>query len=36
MVAARDMQGQDGRYANAIDHAALVRLLKQYGRWKQL
>jgi D-aminopeptidase len=35
MVAARDMQGQDGRYAKAIDHAALVRLLKRYGRWKQ-
>jgi D-aminopeptidase len=35
MVAARDMQGQDGRYAKAIDHGALVRLLKQYGRWKK-
>jgi D-aminopeptidase len=33
MVAAKDMQGQDGRYAKAIDHPAHVRLLKQYGRW---
>jgi D-aminopeptidase len=35
MVAARDMQGQDGHYAKAIDHGALVKLLKQYGRWKR-
>jgi hypothetical protein len=33
MVAARDMRGEGGRYANAIDHDALVRLLKQYGRY---
>jgi hypothetical protein len=26
------MTGQDGRYAKAIPHAELVRLLKQYGR----
>jgi D-aminopeptidase len=35
MVAARDMRGHEGRYAKAIDHAALVGLLKKYGRWKQ-
>jgi D-aminopeptidase len=35
MVAAKDMTGQDGRYAKAIDHAALVKVLKQYGRWRQ-
>jgi D-aminopeptidase len=35
MVAAKDMTGQDGRYAKAIDHAALVALLKKYGRWKK-
>ena len=35
MVAAQDMTGQDGRYAKAIDHAALVGLLKKYGRWKK-
>jgi len=34
MVAARDMHGEAGRYANAIDHDALVRLLKQYGRYQ--
>ncbi len=33
MVAARDMQGQDGRYAKAITQEALVALLKQYGRY---
>jgi len=33
MVAARDMQGEGGRYAKAIPHDALVRLLKQYGRY---
>ena len=32
MVAARDMTGQDGRYAKAIPHAELVRVLRQYGR----
>ena len=35
MVAARDMQGEGGRYAKAIDHAALVRLLKRYQRYRQ-
>jgi D-aminopeptidase len=29
MIAARDMTGQDGRYAKAIPHAELMRLLKQ-------
>ena len=32
MLAARDMQGQDGHYARALPHAELVRLLGQYGR----
>jgi D-aminopeptidase len=32
MVAARDMTGQDGRYAKAIPHAELMRVLRQYGR----
>jgi D-aminopeptidase len=32
MVAARDMTGADGHYAKAIDHAALVALLKRYDR----
>jgi D-aminopeptidase len=32
MVAARDMQGTEGRYAKAIPHAELVKLLRQYGR----
>ena len=32
MIAARDMQGQDGHYAKAIDHAALKRLLKRFRR----
>ena len=32
MVAARDMQGNDGTYAKALPHAELVRLLEQYGR----
>ncbi len=32
MVAARDMQGNDGHYAKALPHAELVRLLEQYGR----
>jgi len=35
MIAARDMRGEDGHYANAIPHAALVELLKQYGRYKR-
>ncbi len=34
MVAARDMQGEAGRYAKAIDHDALVKLLKRYGRYQ--
>ena len=33
MVAARDMQGQDGRYAKAIPHAELVELMKRFGRY---
>ncbi len=32
MVAARDMQGNDGHYARALPHEELVRLLRQYGR----
>lgn len=32
MVAARDLQGQDGRYAKAIDHAALQKLIRRYRR----
>ena len=32
LVAARDMQGNDGHYANALPHAELVRLLAKYGR----
>lgn len=34
MVAARDMRGDGGHYAKAIDHGALVRLLKQYRRYQ--
>jgi D-aminopeptidase len=33
MVAARDMRGEGGHYANALPHEALVRLLKRYGRY---
>ena len=33
LIAARDMEGEGGRYAKAIPHADLVRLLKQYGRY---
>lgn len=33
MVAARDMQGNDGRYAKAISHPELVKLLKRFGRY---
>jgi D-aminopeptidase len=33
MVAARDMQGNDGKYAKAISHAELVKLLKRFGRY---
>jgi len=32
MVAARDMTGEDGRYAKAIDHEELKRWLKYYRR----
>jgi len=32
LVAARDMQGNDGHYAKALPHAELVKLLGQYGR----
>ncbi len=32
MVAARDMEGTDGRYAKALPHADLVALLEHYGR----
>ena len=32
MVAARDMQGNGGKYAKAIPHAELRRVLRQYGR----
>jgi D-aminopeptidase len=32
MVAARNMQGEGGRYAKAIPHDALVKLLKRYRR----
>ena len=33
MVAARDMQGNDGKYAKAISHAELVKLMKRFGRF---
>ena len=33
LVTARDMQGRDGHYVNALPHAELVRLLTQYGRF---
>ena len=32
MIAARDMQGNEGHYARALPHDELVRLLGQYGR----
>jgi D-aminopeptidase len=32
MVAARDMQGNEGHYARALPHDRLVALLKRYGR----
>jgi len=32
MVAARDMRGQDGHYAKAIPHEALVKLIERHGR----
>jgi D-aminopeptidase len=34
MIAARDMRGEGGHYANALPHDALVRLLKRYGRYQ--
>ncbi|UNK51059.1 P1 family peptidase [Lysobacter sp. S4-A87] len=34
MVAARDMRGEGGRYANAIPHGPLLKLLKRYGRYQ--
>jgi D-aminopeptidase len=33
MIAAHDMQGNDGHYAKAIPHAELVRLMKKFGRY---
>lgn len=33
MIAARDMQGQGGRYAKAISHVELVELMKKFGRY---
>ena len=35
MVAARDMQGEDGHYAKAISHKDLVRLLKRFNRYRK-
>ena len=36
MVAARDvLDGIDGNYAKAIDHRALIDLLKQYQRYQK-
>jgi D-aminopeptidase len=32
MVAARDMQGNDGHYAKALPHGPLIQLLEQHGR----
>jgi len=32
LVAARDMQGNDGHYAKALPHDQLVKVLGQYGR----
>jgi len=34
MVAAKDMQGDGGRYAKAISHAELVALLKKFNRYQ--
>jgi D-aminopeptidase len=33
LVAARDMNGTEGRYARALPHAELVALLKRYNRY---
>ncbi len=35
LVAARDMTGERGRYAIALPHDELVRLLKEYGRYEK-
>jgi D-aminopeptidase len=32
LIAARDMQGTEGHYAKAIDHEALIAVLRRYGR----
>ena len=32
LIAAHDMQGNEGHYAKAIDHDALVAVLKRFGR----
>ncbi len=32
LIAGRDMQGTEGRYAKGIDHAALIDVLKRYNR----
>jgi D-aminopeptidase len=32
MVAARDMQGNGGKYAKAISHTELRKVLQKYGR----
>ena len=32
MIAARDMEGNDGHSAKALPQAALLDLLKRYGR----
>ena len=34
LVAAHDMQGDGGHYARAIPHAALVKLLKRFNRYR--
>ena len=33
LVAARDMNGTEGRYAKALPHAQLIELLKRYNRY---
>jgi D-aminopeptidase len=33
LIAARDMEGEGGRYAKAIPHGDLIRLLKDYRRY---
>ena len=34
MIAARDMRGEDGHYAKAISHPALIKLLKRFNRYQ--